>query len=214
MTQALHRHLAPGKDGAELTARSRGSHAQAFDSLIKTAHWLTLVLIVAVFATATLIDQVPNAWKLTFIQLHRSFGLTIWLVTAMRLIWRQFSDFPDWPANMSKAMRGAARAVEYLLYGLLLLQPVLGLLHSNAHGGRINFFFLFRLPPLIGQDHDLAEQLVVAHGIVANMLLAVIAVHASAALFHHFIRRDETLNRMLPRTARRRSPKLIPGPRV
>ncbi len=214
MTQALHRPSAPGKDRSELAARSRGNQAQAFDSLIKTAHWLTLFLIVAVFATAALIDEVPNAWKLTFIQLHRSLGLTIWLVTAMRLIWRQFSDFPDWSANMSKAMRGAARVVEYLLYGLLLLQPVLGLVHSNAHGGRINFFFLFRLPPLIGRDHDLAEQLIAAHGVVANVLLAIIAVHASAALFHHFIRRDETLIRMLPRTERRRSPELIPGPRV
>ena len=102
-------------------------------------------------------------------------------------------------------MRGAAHCVEYLLYGLLLLQPILGVLHSNAHGGRINLFFLLRLPPLIDRNDDLAEQLILAHEIVANVLLAVIALHATAALFHHFIRRDETLNRMLPRAVQRRS---------
>ncbi len=184
---------------------SRGSRAQAFDPLIKTVHWLTLFLIVAVFSTAALIDEVPSAWKLTVIQLHRSLGLTIWILTVMRLVWRQFAQFPDWPANMSRAMRGAAHSVEYLLYGLLLLQPILGLLHSNAHGGRANLFFLLRLPPLINQDDGLAEQLIVAHGIVANLLLAVIALHASAALFHHFIRRDVTLYRMLPKSVEQRS---------
>jgi cytochrome b561 len=184
---------------------SRGSGARVFDPLIRAAHWLTLFLIVAVFSTAALVHEVPDAWKLTFIQLHRSLGITIWIVTVMRLVWRQFARFPDWPANMSKAMRGAARSVEYLLYSLLLLQPILGLLHTNAHGASVNYFFLFRLPQLMDRNHELADQLIQVHGIVANVLLAVIALHAAAALFHHFIRRDEILNRMLPKAVRRRS---------
>jgi cytochrome b561 len=184
---------------------SRGSGAQIFDPLIRTAHWLTLFLIVALFSTAALIDAVPEAWKLTLTQLHRSLGLTIWIVTVMRLVWRQSARFPDWPANLSRAMRGAAHSVEYLLYSLLLLQPILGLLYTNAHGARVNLFFLFRLPPLMERNDELAKQLIQAHGIVANLLLAVIALHAAAALFHHFIRRDETLNRMLPRAVQRRS---------
>jgi cytochrome b561 len=146
--------------------------------------------------------QIPAAWTFTLLQLHRSFGLTVWLVTALRLIWRQFSRFPDWPANMSRAMQWAAQAMEYALYCLLLLQPILGLLHSSAHGGRVKVFFVFRLPQLIERNHDLAEKLGAAHAIVAHLLLMLIVFHASAALFHHFIRRDETLTRMLPGTAR------------
>jgi cytochrome b561 len=179
------------------------SRSQSFDPFIKTAHWLTLFLIVAVFASAALIDEVPDAWKLMVIQLHRSLGLAIWIVTVMRLLWRQFARFPDWPANMSRAMRGAAHSMEYLLYSLLLLQPILGLLYSNAKGGRINLFFLVHLPPLIDRDDELGEQLIAAHGVVANLLLAVIALHAATALFHHFIRRDRTLDRMLPKASRR-----------
>ena len=85
------------------------------------------------------------------LQLHRSFGIMVWLVTVLRLVWRRFARFPDWPANMSRATQRAAQAMEYALYGLLLLQPILGLLHSSAHGGRVKVFFLFRLPPLIGR---------------------------------------------------------------
>jgi cytochrome b561 len=182
---------------------SRGVEAKAFDPLIKIAHWFTLFLIVAVFSTAALVHDVPNAWKLTLFQLHRSLGATIWIVTVMRLIWRQFARLPDWPPSLSNPMRTAARSVEYTLYGLLLLQPVLGLLYANAQGGRTGVFFVLRLPPLIQRNDELAEQLLQAHGAVANLLLAVIALHAAAALFHHFIRRDEILNRMLPKALQR-----------
>lgn len=127
---------------------SHGDETKAFDPLIKLAHWLTLFLIVAVFSTAALIHDVPDAWKLTLFQLHRSLGATIWIVTVMRLIWRQFARLPDWPPSLSNPMRKAARSVEYTLYGLLLLQPVLGLL-----------FFVLRLPPLIQRNDELAEQL-------------------------------------------------------
>jgi cytochrome b561 len=99
-------------------------------------------------------------------------------------------------------MQWAAKAMQYALYWLLLLQPVLGLLHSSAHGGPVKVFFLFRLPPLIERDHDLAEKIRAIHAIVANLLLLLIIIHALAALFHHFIRRDETLTRMLPGAAR------------
>jgi cytochrome b561 len=146
-----------------------------------------------------LIDEVPDDWKLMVTQLHRSLGLTIWVVTVMRLVWRQFAQFPDWPASMSRAMRGAAHSVEYLLYGLLLLQPILGLLYTNAKGGRLNLFFVYHLPPLIDRNDELGEQLIAAHGLVANILFVVIALHAASALFHHFILHDGVLDRILPK---------------
>jgi cytochrome b561 len=85
------------------------------------------------------------------IQLHRSFGVTVWVITLGRLVWRQFARFPNWPADMPQAMWFAAQWSEYTLYGLLLTQPILGLLHTNAHGDRVNLFFLGHLPALIGK---------------------------------------------------------------
>ena len=54
----------------------------------------------------------------------------------------------------------AACYSELLLYALLMVQPVLGLLHTNAHGNKVNFFFLFRLPAIVEQDDELAEVLI------------------------------------------------------
>jgi cytochrome b561 len=111
------------------------------------------------------------------------------------------ASFPDWPADMPQPMRLAAKGREYALYALMLAQPILGLLQTNARGGRVDLFFLGQLPALIGQDRPLAGQLLAVHKTVGFLLLGLIALHISAALFHHFWRRDDTLTAMLPSAA-------------
>src|SRR5215472_11676479 len=177
---------------------------RAFDPLIRFLHWLTLVLVATTFVLAFSIDLAPSKPAAgVIIQLHRSFGVTLWLVTLVRLVWRQFSRFPNWPTEMPQLMRFAAHWSEYALYALLLIQPMLGLLHTNAHGDRVNLFFLGQLPALIGQDRLLARQLLQAHDLVGFLLLGLMALHDSAALYHHFWRRDDTLVAMLPQATRR-----------
>jgi cytochrome b561 len=206
-----------GPSGAPLRGDETitGPEAQVFDPVMRSLHWLTLFLIVGVFSTAALIDHdAPYGQKAILIQLHRSLGLSIWVLTLIRLAWRQFAHLPGWPAGMPKAMQGAARYSELLLYALLMVQPVLGLLYTYAHGNNVNFFFLFRLPAIVEQDDELSEALIQLHGLAANILFAVIALHAAAALYHHFIRRDEVLSRMLPKAAQYRLGLVPRGSRV
>jgi cytochrome b561 len=177
---------------------------RVFDPAIRFMHWLTVVLVTTIFTLAFSIGFGSKVEALTFIELHRSFGLAVWVVTLGRLVWRQFSRFPNWPADMPPAMRFAAHFSEYALYVLLLTQPILGLLQTNAHGDRVNLFFLGQLPALIGKDRPLAKQLLTVHEIVGFVLLGLIGLHAAAALYHHFWRRDDTLAAMLPQAMRRR----------
>jgi cytochrome b561 len=177
-----------------------------FDRVIRFLHWLTLFLIATIFVLAFSIhfaSSSAEAFALT--QLHRSFGVTVWVVTLCRRVWRQFSRFPNWPPDMPQAMRFAAQWSEYALYAPLLTQPILGLLQTNAHGDRVNLFFLGELTALIGTDRPLAKQLLAVHQTVGLLLLGLIALHASAALYHHFWRHDDTLEVMLPQGMRRRS---------
>jgi cytochrome b561 len=169
-----------------------------FDPVIKLLHWLTLFLIVTVFALAFSVDRVPTAEKVIVLQLHRSVGLTIWVVTVGRLVWRQFARLPDWPADKSLVVRAMTNASENLLYSLLLIQPVLGLIHTNARGDRVNLFFLGSLPAVIGPDRAFSRQIHEVHEMVGYALLGLIGLHAAAGLYHHFWRRDRTLMAMLP----------------
>jgi cytochrome b561 len=125
-------------------------------------------------------------------------GLTILGLTLFRLAWRWNARIPPLPAELPLFQKLAARATEYILYVLSLFQPALGVLNTNARGRLVDFYFLGELPPVIGPDKMLAKRAMAAHELLAYLLVALIAVHAAAALFHHFVRRDNVLKAMLP----------------
>jgi len=178
------------------------SELRIFDRTTRLMHWLTAGFMLLVFVLAFSIDLATSrSAHIAFLQLHRSMGLSVWVLTLARFIWRHFATYPNWPSDMSQAMRVAAMASEYALYALLLAQPILGLLQTNAHGDRVDLFFIGQLPALIDKNRSLAQQLLTAHKAVGFSLLGLIAVHVSAALFHHFWRRDDTLTAMLPAAA-------------
>jgi cytochrome b561 len=182
------------------------SERGVFDQATRLMHWLTAGLMLSVFVLAFSIDLATSrASHTAFLQLHRSVGLTVWVVTLFRLAWRHFAKYPDWPSDMSQTMRVAAMASEYALYALLLVQPILGILQTNAHGDHVNLFFIGQLPALIEKNRSLAQQLLTVHKAAGFSLLGLIALHVSAALFHHFWRRDDTLTAMLPAAAAWRS---------
>lgn len=160
-------------------------------------HWLTLALFVGLFALAWSIDDLPPTIRTSALQLHKSFGITVLGLTLLRLIWRFAAGVPDVPDDLPVWQKLAARATQYALYLLLLAQPTVGWLWSSAGTKPINFFFLVQLPWLIGPDKDLARSLGHLHGLIGNLLLILIGLHAAAALYHHFVRKDRVLLAML-----------------
>jgi cytochrome b561 len=182
--------------------RTDNSEQRVFDRTTRLMHWLTAGLMLLVFVLAFSIDRAPSrASHTVFLQLHRSVGITIWALTLVRLTWRHFAKYPDWPSDMPGTMRIAATASEYTLYALLLAQPILGILQTSAHGDHVDLFFLGQLPALIEKNRPLAQQLLTVHKSIGFLLLSLITLHVSAALFHHLWRRDDTLTAMLPRAA-------------
>ena len=176
---------------------------ESYDRFLKAVHWSTLLLIAAAYIAIWGSYAVATKEQEAFLmQLHRSLGVTVFVLTLFRLGWRWHARIPSLPADLPAIQKVAARVAEYVLYALLLIQPILGILYINARGRRVDFFFLGELPPIVGPDKVLAKQAIAAHDIVAYVLLTLIALHAAAALFHHFVRRDDVLNAMLPRSRR------------
>lgn len=180
--------------------------AAAYDPVMRAVHWTTLVLVLAAFTAVWIADPAwVGAYAGPVVQLHRSFGLTIAALTLFRLVWRWRASIPELPADLPRIQKLAARFTEGLIYLLLVVQPSIGLLYTNAHGQRANLYFLGRLPAIIGKDRELAATLGALHNFVGYALLILIGVHAAAALYHHFIRRDGVLAAMLPLCRRRRA---------
>jgi cytochrome b561 len=170
-----------------------------YDRFMQFVHWTTFLVLTATFATAWLTRYADTREQVIgLVQLHRSLGLTTLCITACRLMWRFVARIPRLPEDLPRLQRLAARTNEYALYALLLLQPSLGFLHSNAAGEPV-VYFLGTIPSLLAPDRVLARQLFMAHDFVAKILSGLIALHVVAALFHHFVRSDDVLRTMLPR---------------
>jgi cytochrome b561 len=174
-------------------------HPTEYDRVIRGIHWLTLLLFIAVYAAAWIAHSgLAGEWFQPVMTLHRSLGLSVFCLTIFRLGWRCRAHTPKLPADLHPLQKLAARANEAMLYLLLMAQPLLGLLQTNARGQQVDLFFLGLLPAVTGANRPLARQLHDLHALTANALLILIAMHAAAALFHHFIRRDAVLDAMLP----------------
>jgi len=163
-------------------------------------HWSSAVLIVAAAALGlTMTELALSPAKLRYYAWHKWIGITIFLVAALRLVWRATVPPPPFPASMPAMQVRAARAVHALLYVLMLAIPVSGWLYSSATGVSVSYLNLLPLPNLVPKDKALAGTLLVVHQTLNAMLAATVLAHAAAAVKHQWIDRDGTLSRMLPR---------------
>jgi superoxide oxidase len=176
-----------------------------FDSVTIAFHWATLLIVLAMFASAWLREQShDDVLKAVLIQIHRSLGVTIWVATALRLAWRlTHAKLPPFPNKMTKLHRVVVQLSEYGLYALLLVQPATGLA-TTLLNGRPFALFLWQIPPSMSEDKALRAIFHMAHEFGAWTFGALIAGHAAAALFHHFVLRDDVLECMAPAIATER----------
>lgn len=183
--------------------RPRTGHTAA----MRTMHWASASLLIGSYATAWTVSlATSNAATMQLIRLHRAFGVLILAVTVIRFVWRRRTRMPELPADLPLPQRVAARAAVIGLYTLLVLQPLLGLTASMLHGDRLLLPGGLVVPNLLPVDRHLAHVVFEVHGNVALLLLGLIGMHAAAALYHHFVRRDDVLAGMLPGLQRHAGP--------
>lgn len=162
-------------------------------------HWLAAVLIVANLALGlTMVDLPLSPTKLRTYAWHKWAGVTIFLLSAARLLWRLAHPAPELPASMPAWQRAAANASHRVLYLLFFLVPLSGWLFSSAAGFQTVYFGVLPLPDLLAKNQALADALKLVHRYANYTLATLVVVHAAAALKHHIVDRDDVLARMLP----------------
>jgi cytochrome b561 len=161
-------------------------------------HWVTAILILANLALGLSMVPLPiSPRKLHWYTWHKSIGITIFLLTSLRLGWRAMHPHPA-PVPMPAWQRHAAAASHALLYALLFLIPMSGWLYSSATGVQVVYLGVAPLPNLVPKDKALADALHALHVTLNALLVAVVFIHVAAALKHHLVDRDGALVRMLP----------------
>jgi cytochrome b561 len=117
----------------------------------------------------------------------------------LRLINRFAVGAPIADPAIEPWQKAVSALVHTSIYVLLVAMPIAGYIANSAFGAPTPFFGSFELPPIIGKNEALSEQLFAIHRWVGYLLIVIVLTHVSAALFHTFIRRDNVINRMLPR---------------
>ena len=176
-----------------------------FDGTSILLHWLTVLLIVVQFTSIWAREATGHHSELgvALLSLHRTSGVLTWFVAVARLAWRHSSaHLPPFPPSMPKFQQTIAKANEYGLYVLLLAMPITGLMRVLLRGQSFDLLF-WEVPALLEPNPALRSIFVGAHDIGAKALIALIGLHAGAALFHRLVLRDSVLNRMLPRGSTR-----------
>lgn len=164
----------------------------------KALHWGVALLIIAQFAIAWYMEELPKGLeRFRYVELHKSIGVTILALMALRLFWRFYSPPPPLPAGLPKWEILAAHAGHWAIYGFVILQSLSGMFMVWAANSPLNFFGWFVLPSPIAPDKPLREIFGEVHEIAAFAIIAILLVHIAAALRHHFILKNDILRRML-----------------
>jgi cytochrome b561 len=161
-------------------------------------HWLTLLLIVAAYVLGTILeDMTLSPLKLKLYSWHKWVGLLVLFLLPLRIALR-LADKLDHKWGMTPFEIRASAIVHGLLYLLLIAVPMFGWLNSSAAGFSVVLFGVLPIPDLVGKDKALAEVFEELHEGSVNLLVTLVALHAAAALYHHHVRRDGVLARMVP----------------
>jgi len=166
----------------------------------KMLHWLVVLLLIAQFLFAWIMPDIRRDTPVTtLISLHFTFGIVILAVAVVRLAWRAMQGEPAPEAGLPPWQVLSSNVVHWLLYALLFIVPLLGWMDASRRGMPV-VLAGFDLPKLLATRAPGWGWTGDVHGLLANYaMLALVALHVAAALYHHFMLRDGVLKRMLPR---------------
>ena len=173
--------------------------AERYGTLSIGLHWFMLLLLAAVYACMELHEFFPKGsdTREALKTWHYMLGLTVFVLVWLRLLINLTVPVPRITPEPAPWQNKLAKLMHIALYALMIGMPIGGWLMLSAAGKQIPFFGL-SLPALLGENKDLADLIKEIHETVGNIGYFLIGLHAAAALFHHYMLRDNTLQRMLP----------------
>jgi len=174
--------------------------AEAYGSFAKFLHWSIVLLIIPQYFLAEAAEEVADGSleQASILGWHKSLGMLVLLLAVVRIAWKVMNRPHPSPIGDVVWQRKAAAAAHGILYLLILLQPLSGWILVSSAGGSVSLFDWVTFPAIVGENHDLHETFEEVHEVLFNAMLVVAVVHVAAAVYHHWILKDNTLRRMLP----------------
>lgn len=170
-----------------------------YSPALRRLHWLMALLVAAAYLLIEQRGLFPrgSAPRAAMVQGHYWMGLAVLLLAVWRLWLRRRDGAPPVTPALDAWNTWAARLLHVALYLFFIVQPLLGLATAWSDGKAVQLPFTgIALPALLPENEALAHSLEDLHGTIGELFYWVIGAHVAAALWHHFLRRDDTLRRM------------------
>lgn len=169
----------------------------SYGLISRLLHWIIAFFIIGQISVGfymTSLSVAPEKYKLY--GNHKAFGVCILIIVTIRLIWKLLNKAVLPPAGLPKIIVLTAKAAHLLLYFCMFVMPISGVMMSRFSGFAVNVFNLFTIPAL-SKNTEFAGLFYKLHAITAWCFVVLIIAHILAALYHHFIRKDEVLKRII-----------------
>ena len=174
--------------------------ADRWGAISQLLHWTIAALILWMAYLGLTMGDLPNGpGKIQTYALHKSIGITILGLVALRLLWRLYAGTPAHVAGTPTWQLRIAGLTHFAIYALLFAIPLSGWVLNSAAGFPLQWFHLVNLPHIVDRNHDLHELAEEAHELMFWGLALLVVMHAGAAFYHHLFQGDATLARMLPK---------------
>lgn len=163
-------------------------------------HWCVFAFVFAAYLFINLFELFPRGSeaRANILASHYMAGLAVLLLMLPRFWLRSRNVIPPIVPPLDSWINLLGKATHFALYAFLLLQPVLGVITLQVGGKPVSLFGFTLFPVFVSApDRDLSHQLEKIHGTIGTIFYWVIGLHILAALWHHFIKRDNTLRRMI-----------------
>jgi len=182
---------------------SKRSDFEHYSGVARFFHWLTAIVVLVMLGTGLLMvyrgkdlniwDDLTNGLYTT----HKTLGLVLLALVVMRLLYRINHGAPDDEPSLNFFQRFMSHSTHWGLYALLIGLPILGWIGISLFPA-LGTFGGFKIPALMSPDQGLSKQVFWFHALGAYAIMVLIAMHVGAAMYHHVIRGDNVLRRMLP----------------
>ncbi|MCB1562571.1 MAG: cytochrome b/b6 domain-containing protein [Alphaproteobacteria bacterium] len=168
-----------------------------YGTVSRLFHWSTALIVLGLLGLGFYMHEVEaGQFKFQLYGLHKSFGILVLTLAALRILWNLGTSRPSALATHQKWEKFLSKAIHLFLYITLIGMPLSGWIMSSAGQFPMRVFGLFDLPALTGKNPALFDQMREIHETFAYGLIAALALHIAGALKHHLIDRDSTLTRM------------------
>ena len=166
-------------------------------------HWVLALALLAIFGVGLYMADLPfSPQRVKLYNWHKWAGVCILALSLVRLGWRLSHRPPALPQAIALAMpqwqKRVHSGVQYAMYALFFVVPLVGWAYSSAAGFPIVVFGVLPLPDFVPVDKALAELIKPWHELTAFALMGLAGVHVAAAIKHHWVDRDGLLQRMWP----------------